>query len=262
MVAALIERLWVGNAGRNFNYLIACPASGEALVIDPLDADLCLGAARQRGWRITQVLNTHEHNDHIGGNAAVRAATGALLLAHPLAERRVGPIDQPLREGDVVAVGSVRLHIWEAPGHTPAHVVAYLEAEPAVFSGDTLFGAGVGNCTKGGDPNQLYDTFRRLVGQLPPATRLYPGHDYMDRNLAFARDREPDNDAARHQQERIKNEEIAPVSTLAEERTYNPFLRLDSATLRAHLQRAVAELPKNADDRATFLALRKLRDRW
>lgn len=261
--APLIERLWVGNPGRNFNYLVACPRSGEALVIDPLDADLCLRAARDKGWRITQVLNTHEHSDHIGGNAAVRAATGARLLAHPRAAARVGPIDQPLAEGDMVTVGeAVRLRVIEAPGHTPAHVVLRAMAGPALFCGDIIFNAGVGNCTSGGDPAVLFQTLQRLRAELPPETALYPGHDYLRRNLAFALDREPDNAAARRWSERMENETVAPTTTLEEERAFNPYLRLNSASLRRHLQYVVPGLAADASDGEVFLALRRLRDRW
>ena len=72
----IIKQIWTGNAYRNFNYLIACPETGEAMAIDPLDHEKCLDAAKARGWQITQVLNTHEHFDHIGGNEKVIAATG------------------------------------------------------------------------------------------------------------------------------------------------------------------------------------------
>ena len=77
----IVEQIWTGNAWRNFNYLIACPETGEALAVDPLDHDKCLGKAKEMGWDITQVLNTHEHGDHTGGNQAVIAATGARLRA-------------------------------------------------------------------------------------------------------------------------------------------------------------------------------------
>ena len=78
----IVEQIWTGNNWRNFNYLIACPETGEALAIDPLDHDKCLHHAQDQGWEITQILNTHEHHDHIGGNAALIDATGAQLLAH------------------------------------------------------------------------------------------------------------------------------------------------------------------------------------
>src|SRR3546814_5466999 len=76
----IVEQIWTANAYRNFNYLIACPESGEALAIDPLDHKKCLARAKERGWEITQILNTHEHGDHIGGNKAMVAATGARVL--------------------------------------------------------------------------------------------------------------------------------------------------------------------------------------
>jgi hydroxyacylglutathione hydrolase len=84
----IVERIWTGNAYRNYNYLIACPETGEALAIDPLDhRSACRG--RAHGWEITQILNTHEHHDHTGGNAEVVAATGAKLIAHHRAGARI-----------------------------------------------------------------------------------------------------------------------------------------------------------------------------
>ncbi len=85
----IVEQIWTGNAYRNFNYLIVCPETGEAMAIDPLDHEKCLAAAADRGWRITQVLNTHEHGDHTGGNTAVIAATGARLLARAGAKDKI-----------------------------------------------------------------------------------------------------------------------------------------------------------------------------
>ena len=90
----IVERIWTGNSLRNYNYLVACPDSGEALAIDPLDAEKCLNTARVKGWQITQVLNTHEHHDHTGGNAAVVAATGAQVIAHHKAAGKIGGVDR------------------------------------------------------------------------------------------------------------------------------------------------------------------------
>ncbi len=99
----LIERIWSANRYRNFHYLIACPESGEALAIDPLEWQLCLDAARAKGWQITQILNTHEHLDHTGGNAGLVDATGAKVLAHAAAASRIGGVDRGLGKGDVDA---------------------------------------------------------------------------------------------------------------------------------------------------------------
>src|SRR3954462_8130203 len=101
----IVKQIWTGNAYRNFNYLIACPQTGEALAIDPLDHEKCLKAAKDEGWDITQVLNTHEHRDHTGGNAALVEKTGAKLLAHHAAKDKIEGVDRGLQAGDVVKVG-------------------------------------------------------------------------------------------------------------------------------------------------------------
>src|SRR5213078_3838284 len=101
----IVEQIWTANSGRNFNYLIACGETGEALAIDPLDHQKCLAAAKAKGWSITQILNTHEHGDHIGGNPQVVAATHAKVLAHANAKAKIPNMDRGLRAGDVIKVG-------------------------------------------------------------------------------------------------------------------------------------------------------------
>jgi hydroxyacylglutathione hydrolase len=101
----IVKQIWTANAYRNFNYLIACAETGEALAVDPLDHEKCLAAAKSEGWTITQVLNTHEHRDHTGGNEAMVKKTGAKVLAHENARDKIAGIDRGLRAGDVVKVG-------------------------------------------------------------------------------------------------------------------------------------------------------------
>ena len=194
----IVERIWTGNAYRNYNYLIACPESGEALAIDPLDHEKCLNAARVKGWQITQILNTHEHHDHTGGNAAVVAATGEGDRAPP-AGARIAGVDRGVKAGDVIKVGkTVELECMDTPGHTMCHICLRSHTEqPALFSGDTLFNAGAGNCHNGGNPEDLYATFVDQLAKLPAETRVYPGHDYIENNLRFTLAREPDNAAAK-----------------------------------------------------------------
>ena len=261
----LIERIWTGNAYRNFHYLVACPETGEALAIDPLEWRLCWEAARAKGWRITQILNTHEHRDHTGGNAGLVAATGAKVLAHAGAAARIGGVDRGLAAGDVIRVGRVELECLDTPGHTLAHVCLLAHgARPALFSGDTLFNAGAGNCHNGGDPERLYETFSRLLARLPDATRVFPGHEYLVRNLEFTLDREPDNPAARELLSRVRlaDPAEAPVTTLADERRINTFLRLESPTLIERLRETIPALEAHPDARTVFLRLRELRNRW
>ena len=116
-----IEQIWTGNAWRNFNYLVACSETGEALAIDPLDHKKCLEKAKKNNWQITKILNTHEHADHIGGNQELVGATGAQLLAHYQAD--IPNVDTGLNAGDIVRLGkTVELEVLDTPGHTLSHV--------------------------------------------------------------------------------------------------------------------------------------------
>ena len=262
----IVEQIWTGNDYRNFNYLIACPQTGEAMAVDPLDHARCLAVAAQRGWRITQVLNTHEHHDHTGGNAAVIAATGARLLAHVNARDSIAGIDRGLSAGDIIKVGkTVELEALDTPGHTMSHVCLLSRTDtPALFCGDTLFNAGAGNCHGGGHPVELYNTFSRQLLQLSDQTRIYPGHDYIINNLRFTLAREPDNTAAAALLEKVKDQDPnAPlVSTLALEKEVNTFFRLRNPTVIAKLREAFPDLPDAPDPQTVFVKLRELRNTW
>jgi hydroxyacylglutathione hydrolase len=262
----IIKQIWTGNAYRNFNYLIACPETGEAMAIDPLDHEKCLDAAKARGWQITQVLNTHEHFDHIGGNEKVIAATGAKLLAHANAGDTIPGMDRGLKAGDWVKVGNtVELEVLDTPGHTMSHVCLLSHTEtPALFCGDTLFNAGAGNCHHGGHPEELYGTFAGQLAQLADNTRIYPGHDYLVNNLEFTLNREPDNEQARDLLGNVRDQDpnAALVSTLAMEKEINTFFRLHSPTVIARLREAFPDLPEQPDPGMVFLKLRELRNSW
>lgn len=262
----IVEQIWTGNDYRNFNYLIVCSESGEALAVDPLDHEKCLRRAAERGWQITQVLNTHEHFDHTGGNAAVIASTDAKLLAHANAKDSIDGMDRGLAAGDVVRVGrTVELLALDTPGHTMSHVCLISKTEqPALFCGDTLFNAGAGNCHGGGHPEELYETFASQLSQLPEDTLIYPGHDYITNNLRFTLDREPGNHAAARLLERLDDQdpEAAHVTTLAEEHEINTFLRLTNKSVIARLRETFEDLGEEPDPKAVFLRLRELRNSW
>ena len=262
----LVEQIWTANSYRNFNYLIACPETGEALAIDPLDHKKCLAAAEAKGWEITQVLNTHEHGDHTGGNKAVIAATGARLLAHRDAKDKIPGIDRGLGAGDVIKVGkTVELEALDTPGHTMSHVCLRAHGDQAaLFCGDTLFNAGAGNCHNGGHPAELYQTFAAQLAKLPNETRVYPGHDYIAGNLRFTLDREPDNQRAKRLLAEVEPQDPAHplVTTLGLEKEINTFFRLHSPGVIARLREAFPDLPDQPDEKTVFLKLRELRNSW
>lgn len=184
----------------NLNELIACNDTGNCAVVDPaFEVDRLLLEASAHGWRITTVLVTHTHHDHVDGVEAMAQATGATVYvgAGELeALRRAAPSAKlvGLSGGETLDVGNLKIEALPTPGHTAAGTSYVVEGN--VFTGDTLFIGGCGRTDfPGGDAPTLWRSLQRLVA-LPEETRVYPGHDYG----------------------------VTPTSTIGWERTTNPYL--------------------------------------
>ena len=224
----------------NYVWLVHEPASGETAVIDPAVAEPVLAEAQARGWRITQVWNTHWHPDHTGGNMAIKAATGAFVTGPAAEAARIPTLDRQVREGDRVTLGPVVADVIEVPAHTAGHIAYHLPSEEIVFVGDTLFAMGCGRLFEG-TAEQMHSNLQRLAA-LPPATRAYCAHEYTLSNGRFAVTVEPGNQAlaarvARVEASRAADEPTVPT-TIALELATNPFMRASSAAELAELRRA------------------------
>ena len=234
---------------------------------DPLDHRKCLARAKDKGYTITQIVNTHEHGDHTGGNGPMIEATGAKLLAHANAGARIDGVDRGLSAGDVVKVGThVELLALDTPGHTMSHICLVSKTDtPALICGDTLFNAGAGNCHNGGHPSELYATFVQQLDKLPDTTLVYPGHDYIANNLGFTLDREPDNAKAAQllaDIEKNHDPEHPLVTSLGLEKQINTFFRLTSASVIKRLREAFPDLPDEPSPKDVLVRLRQLRNSW
>ena len=261
----IVEQIWTGNAYRNYNYLIACPHTGEAMAVDPLESQMCFDKAKEKGWNITKILNTQEHGDHTGGNLNLVKLTGAEVLAHEGASANIPGMTIGLSEGDVLKIGKeVELEVLDTPGHTMTHICLLSKTDnPALFSGDTLFNAGAGNCHNGGHPEELYETFNKKFCNLPETTWIYPGHDYLKNNLEFTLDREPNNEQAHKLLNSIKNSDAGSIITnLKMESDINTFFRLSNNTIIDRLREDFPKLSSNPSKKEVFLLLRKLRNNW
>lgn len=209
-----IRQLPIGPIETNA-YVIAHEASHEAFVIDPGGPPQpILRILKQNDLHLQAIINTHGHGDHIAGNVALKAATGApvwapegdaAMLTDPHAnllawsgfDVETAPPDRTLREGDTITIGeghadAVVLRVMDSPGHTPGGIV--LIGDGFVFSGDTLFCQGIGRSDlPGGSERQLLASIRDKLLTLPDQTIVYPGH--------------------------------GPETTIGDERRHNPFLR-------------------------------------
>ena len=215
----------------NYAWLVHDPDSGATMVIDPGEAQPLLDAAETRGWTIGAVWNTHWHPDHVGGNAAIVAATGARVIG-PEAERaKIATLDDGLGEGDTVALGAHVANVMTVPGHTQGHIAFHFAGDAAIFTGDTLFAMGCGRLFEG-TPADMFGNMQRYA-QLPPETRVYCGHEYTQSNGRYALVAESDNVAIRERMARVDamraNGEATVPTTIGEELATNPFLRARDA---------------------------------
>ena len=222
----------------NYLWLVHDEASGETAVVDPGDATPVLGEAEKRGWTISQVWNTHWHPDHVGGNLAIKEATGA-RVSGPAGENIPGS-DIALREGDEVRIGEHVGRVIEVPGHTLGHIALIFDSERVAFVGDTLFAMGCGRLFEG-TPEQMYRSLQRLAA-LPDDMRLYCAHEYTLSNGLFAVHADAQNKATADRLSVVKQlrEEgkITIPTTVAEERETNPFVRATNSQEFARLRKA------------------------
>ena len=225
-----IEIVRVPVLSDNYVWLVHEATSGETLVIDPAVAEPVLAAAEARGWKITQIWNTHWHPDHVGGNAQIKAATGCIITGPAAEAERISTLDAQVRGGDVVQLGDVRALVLDVPAHTAGHIAYHFETEQVAFVGDTLFAMGCGRLFEG-TAAQMFDNMRTLEA-LGDATAIYCAHEYTLSNARFAVTVEPDNAALQQRvldvvAARERGEATVPT-TIALERATNPFMRASS----------------------------------
>jgi hydroxyacylglutathione hydrolase len=249
----------------NYLWLLVDPATRQAAVVDPGDAQPVIAYLQQHDLRLAAILITHHHADHIGGVGTLLNRFGPLDVYGPETPR-IPHVNQPVKEGSTPTVLGQLFDVLEVPGHTLEHI-AYVSREPlkagrALFCGDTLFAAGCGRMFEG-TPPMMQASLQKLAS-LPPDTLVYCAHEYTLSNLRFATAVMPDNPALqeRQQREAAKRERGEPTvpSALAVELATNPFLRCADPAVIAKAE-SVEALP--ARDAATvFGALRRWKDRF
>ncbi len=209
----------------NYGFLIRDGATGRTACIDTPDAAAVEGELAIAGWTLDFIFNTHWHPDHAGGNAALKARTGATIVG-PAEVRRIAPLDRCVCGGDVVMLGETRFDVIETGGHTLGHIALHDAADHVAFVGDTLFALGCGRLFEG-TAEQMWTSLQRLAA-LPDDTRVYCAHEYTAANARFALSVDSDPAVAARAEAifaaRHRGEPTVPTSIGLEKAT-NPFLR-------------------------------------
>eukprot|EP00929_Paragymnodinium_shiwhaense_P088398 TRINITY_DN48717_c0_g1_i2.p1 TRINITY_DN48717_c0_g1~~TRINITY_DN48717_c0_g1_i2.p1 ORF type:complete len:396 (+),score=91.63 TRINITY_DN48717_c0_g1_i2:48-1190(+) len=229
----------------NYCPILHHKASGATAVVDTPDGAAILDALKRKGWKPTHILNTHHHDDHVGGNMEIKAAFPEVRIVGP--KERVfnypGPypppgqqeevipgIDTVVAESDLVDFGPFKAKVFEVPGHTDGHVAYYFAEVPLLFSGDTLFTMGCGRAFTG-DFARMQKSLQKLREAIAEDAVVYSAHEYTASNAKFAQLVEPENEALSERiahMTQMREDGLPTVPTLmAHERLTNPFLRWD-----------------------------------
>lgn len=254
-----IQQIFYKNTLRNFAYLITFD-DGQIYGIDPFSASEIKGLLG-KDEKLTGLINTHDHCDHYSGNTELLENSSCPVMCHP--EAFVPRKTRGLSDGELIhSFNSWSLEALHTPGHTLSHLCLLLKKDElpyALFTGDCFFNAGVGNCHNGGDPKVLYHTISEIFSTFPDEMLIYPGHEYLKRNLEFSQSIDETNNSVNDFLDKIQKlnlDEVFFVNSMKVEREINTFLKLESKIVRKKL--GLLE----ASNQEVFIRLREMRNLW
>ena len=242
----------------NYAFLIGNTQTGEAAIVDVPEAAPINAAVKSHGWKLTTVLLTHHHWDHVEGLDGLDNREALHIVGADADAHRLPPLSHAVKEGETKEVLGTSMHIYDVSGHTLGHIAFHMPELNAAFTADSLMALGCGRLFEG-TPAQMFESMKKLSA-LPDETIIYSGHEYTSTNAKFALTIEPSNTALISRCEatetaRAGNTPTVP-SSLILERATNPFLRAHIPQIADHL-----DMP-NAAPVDVFTEIRKRRDNF
>tara|TARA_B100001109_G_scaffold98071_1_gene79962 strand:+ start:201 stop:965 length:765 start_codon:yes stop_codon:yes gene_type:complete len=223
-------KIFVINAlSDNYIYLLRNEHKNITSVIDPGESEPVLEFLNNKNWHLDEIINTHHHHDHIGGNKKLLDVYKSKLIAPSYENNRISNINIPVSDNETHNIAGVLAKVIHTPGHTLGHVCFYMPEEKYLFSGDTLFYLGCGRVFEG-TMDQMWLSLLKLRS-LPEDTTVYCGHEYTISNMKFAKYIDNDNALLNEVSLEIKSKREKALPTipfnLGVEKKINPFLRAD-----------------------------------
>lgn len=240
----------------NYGVLVHDSVTGLTATIDAPEASAIERELDRQGWKLTHILTTHHHVDHVEGNLVLKKKWNVKIIGPKAEASQIPGIDQQVSGGESYEFAGREVKVISTPGHTKGHIVLHLPQEGLLFAGDTLFALGCGRVIEGTMP-EMWASLDKLR-KLPPATVFHCGHEYTESNARFALTIEPGNEALVKRAQKIKAQrakgEMTLPGTIGEELATNVFLRPESKEIRSVLDMSMAS---KAD---VFAEIRKRKD--
>ena len=225
----MLEIFVINALSDNYIYLLRNEHKNITSVIDPGESEPVLEFLNNKNWHLDEIINTHHHHDHVGGNKKLLDVYKSKLIAPSYENNRISNVNIPVSDNETHNIAGVLAKVIHTPGHTLGHVCFYMPEEKYLFSGDTLFYLGCGRVFEG-TMDQMWLSLLKLRS-LPEDTTVYCGHEYTISNMNFAKYIDNENALLNEVSLEIKNKREKSLPTipfnLGIEKKINPFLRAD-----------------------------------
>ena len=254
----MIEIIQIPLLSDNYSYIIRDKNTNITGCIDPSVAKDVANVLQNRGIDLNFILNTHHHQDHVGGNLELKEIYNCKIIGCSDDQNRIPGIDIKLKDSEEFNIGESVFKVIDTPGHTIGHICFYFEDQNFLFCGDTIFSLGCGRLFEG-SYEQMTESILK-IRSLPDCTKIFCGHEYTESNAKFAEFLDSGDDLLKKKILNIKKDRLESKPTipavLEEEKKLNPFMKFDN---QEYLDSIKIENISNAEN---FKKIRIMKDNF